>query len=212
MFVKDFMSRDLITASAEERAGPVLQRMREEGLRRLPVLNREGRLVGIVTDRRLLQALTVPTRRGRERPGDQPQSALTVAALMNPHPVTVPPDTPLEVAASIMAEQRIGSLVVMEGERPVGIITETDMFRVFLRLLISEEPGLRVTARAPAFRGILADIATELARAGGYLLSLGTLKEDDSFLVAFKVADVTRADLEDILRELPLEDIDIRKA
>ncbi|MEZ4769077.1 MAG: CBS domain-containing protein [Caldilineales bacterium] len=154
MFVRDFMTHDLITAGVDDPAGATLQRMRDQGLRRMPVLDGEGKLAGMISDRRLLQALAVPTRRGEFRRSVAKPPNLTVGALMNPKVVTTSPDVPLEQAASMMVFNRIGSIVVMEEGAAIGIITETDMFRIFLRLLGGEERGLRVTLRAglPAFR------------------------------------------------------------
>lgn len=211
MFVRDFMTRDLIAASVDDPAGATLQRMRDEGLRRMPVMDAGGKLVGMISDRRLLQALAVPTRRGEFRRSVAKPPDLTVGALMNPKVVTTSPDVPLEQAATMMVYNRIGSIVVMEEGAPVGIITETDMFRIFLRLLGGEERGLRVTLRAPAFRGIQADILTDIARAGGSLISLGNLTDADSVLMAFKVIDLNVEDMEAIMEELPVDDLDIRE-
>ena len=211
MFVRDFMTRDLIAASVADPAGATLQRMRDEGLRRMPVMDAGGKLVGMISDRRLLQALAVPTRRGEFRRSVARPPDLTVGALMNPKVVTTSPDVPLEQAATMMVYNRIGSIVVMEEGAPVGIITETDMFRIFLRLLGGEERGLRVTLRAPAFRGIQADILTDIARAGGSLISLGNLTDADSVLMAFKVIDLNVEDMEAIMEELPVDDLDIRE-
>ena len=211
MFVRDFMTRDLIAASVDDPAGATLQRMRDEGLRRMPVMDAGGKLVGMISDRRLLQALAVPTRRGEFRRSVAKPPDLTVGALMNPKVVTTSPDVPLEQAATMMVYNRIGSIVVMEEGAAVGIITETDMFRIFLRLLGGEERGLRVTLRAPAFRGIQADILTDIARAGGSLISLGNLTDADSVLMAFKVIDLNVEDMEAIMEELPVDDLDIRE-
>lgn len=212
MFVNNFMTRNLIVARADESAGPVLQRMREQGLRRMPVLNDEGELIGMITDRRLLQALAVPVRRGEFRRSVEAPPPLTVGDLMNREVFTTTPFTPLEEAAAQMAFSRVGSLVVMQDGKPVGLITETDMFRIFLRLLIGDERGLRVTVRAPAFAGIQADILTGIARAGGRLISLGNLTDEEGYLLAFKVADMTREDVQAVLAELPVDLIDIREA
>jgi acetoin utilization protein AcuB len=210
MFVRDFMTRQLITAKVDEGAGPVLQRMREEGLRRMPVVDDQGQLVGIITDRRLLRALGVPVRRGAHGRDVSDPPLPVVGELMNRQVLSTSPDALLEEAASVMAEFRIGSLVVVADGDPVGIITETDMFRVFLRLLLDDQPGFRVTVRAPAFRGILADISTGVARAGGNLLSLASLSDEEGLLISLKVADMTEQDLEDVLDELPVEAVDIR--
>lgn len=211
MFVKHFMTKDLIVARVDEEAGPVLQHMRQEGVRRMPVLDADGRLVGLISDRKLLEVLAIPVRRGQTRTTAAP--SLRIGDLMHGALLTTTPDTPLEEAAAIMTRNRISSLLVVNGDGElVGIITESDMFRVFLRMLGSDGPGLRVTLRTPAFRGILADITNGIARAGGNLLTLGNISDEDGFLVAFNVADLTSQDLEDILAELPVDDVDIREA
>ena len=110
-----------------------------------------------------------------------------------------------------MAFHRVGSLIVMEDGKAIGIITETDMFRIFLRLLGGTERGLRVSLRAPSFRGIQADIITDIARAGGNLISLGNLTDDQGIMMAFKVVDMTRQDLEAVLEELPVDDVEIHE-
>jgi len=211
MFVKNFMTREIVTIQAEEKAGPALQLMREQGLRRMPVVSASGEIVGMITDRRLLQALAVPVRRGEFRRSVETPPSLTVGALMASEVFTCTPDMLLEEAAAQMAFQRVGSLVVMEESKPIGIITETDMFRIFLRLLGGSEHGLRVTLRAPSFRGIQADIITDIARAGGNLINLANLTDDQGILMAFKVVDMTKEDLEAVLEELPVEDLDIRE-
>jgi len=211
MFVKNFMTREIITVDAGEKAGSALQLMREQGLRRMPVVNAGGEIVGMITDRRLLQALAVPVRRGEFRRSVETPPSLTVGALMALEVFSTAPDTLIEEAAALMAFQRVGSLVVMEDGKPIGIITETDMFRVFLRLLGGSEHGLRVTLRAPSFRGIQADIITDIARAGGNLINLANLTDDQGILMAFKVVDMTKEDLEAVLEELPVEDLDIRE-
>ena len=211
MLVKNFMTREIVAIQAEEKAGPALQLMRERGLRRMPVLNEDGQLVGVITDRRLLQALAVPVRRGEFRRSVEQPPELTVGALMAPEIFTTTPDTLLEEAAAEMAFHRVGSLIVMEDGKPIGIITETDMFRIFLRLLGGTERGLRVSLRAPSFRGIQADIITDIARAGGNLISLGNLTDDQGIMMAFKVVDMTRQDLEAVLEELPVDDVEIHE-
>lgn len=209
MFVKDFMTRELITVRDDEKAGPALQLLREQGLRRAPVVDTEGRVVGLVSDRRLLEALAVPVRRGQAPPSGGEPPSLIVRDIMTPHVITVPPDMPMETAGVLMATRRVGSLVVVEGDKPVGIITETDMARVSLLLMIGKEHGLRVTMRAPAFPGILADITTALAREGGNIVSLGSMSLEDGMLITLKVANLTRADIEEIVEELPVDEVHI---
>ncbi len=209
MFVRDFMTRDLVTLREDDKAGPALQLLREQGLRRAPVVDEAGRPVGLVSDRRLLEALSVPVRRGQLQPHDKPAPSLLVRDIMTRDVITVPPNMPMETAGVLMATRRVGSLVVVEHEQAVGIITETDMARVSLLLMIGKEPGLRVTMRAPAFPGILADVTTALAREGGNIVSLGSMSLKDGVLITLKVANLTRDDIEEIVEELPVEDVHI---
>ncbi|MFN2169647.1 MAG: CBS domain-containing protein, partial [Anaerolineae bacterium] len=65
MFVKHFMTKDVIVAREDDEAGIVLQRMRHEGVRRMPVLDADGLLVGLISDRKLLEVLAIPVRRGQ---------------------------------------------------------------------------------------------------------------------------------------------------
>lgn len=209
MFVKDFMTRDLITVPGDAKAGPALQLLREQGLRRAPVVNASGAVIGLISDRRLLEALAVPVRRSQQQPAPHSAPSLLVRDLMNPRVVIVPPDMPMETAGGLMAVQRVGSLIVADQERPIGIITETDMARISLLLMIGREHGLRVTLRAPAFPGMLADVTTALARAGGNIISLGSMSLGDDTMITVKVSGLTEDDIAAITEELPVTEVHV---
>lgn len=209
MFVRDFMTRELVALREDDKAGPALQLLREQGLRRAPVLDAAGKVIGLVSDRRLLEALAVPVRRGKSQPSDHPAPSLFVRDIMAPEVIAVPPDMPMEAAGVLMATHRVGSLIVVADGQPVGIITETDMARISLLLMMGQEHGLRVTMRAPAFPGILADVTTALAREGGNIVSLGSMSLEDGVLITLKVANLTRNDIEEIVEELPVDEVHI---
>jgi acetoin utilization protein AcuB len=99
--------------------------------------------------------------------------------------VTVPEDTPLEVAARIMIEKDIGCLPIMHGDKLVGVITETDIFKTFVEILGGGEKVLRVTLRAPDIRGELARLAGLIAMLGGNLHSIASFRGDDPQHVYF---------------------------
>jgi acetoin utilization protein AcuB len=209
MFVKDFMSKDLVSVHADDKAGPALQMLREQGLRRVPVIDSAGEVVGLVSDRRLLEALAVPVRRGQSQSRGAAPPSLIVREIMTSDVITVPLDMPMEEAGVLMATRRVGSLVVVDNGHAVGIITETDMARVSLLLMMGKEHGMRVTMRAPAFPGILADVTSALSRAGGNIVSLGSMSLDDGVLITLKVADLNRGDIEAIVEELPVDEVHI---
>jgi CBS domain-containing protein len=136
--VRDWMTADPITAPPTMTLPDALKLMHERGIRRLPILE-HGRLVGIVT-------------RGDLR-GAQPSQAtslsvfelhylvgrITLDQIMTRNPVTVPDTATIPEAARLMLQHKIAGLPVLRGDRLVGIITESDIFRLVVRTW-DEEP------------------------------------------------------------------------
>jgi acetoin utilization protein AcuB len=143
MRVNDVMSRQVVTIGASESCLDAVARMQRARARHLPVVSREGLLVGIVTDRDLRHLLFSPGR--FEVLGSTPVDVLLdgvkVAEIMSTGLVTVAPDAPLADAARVMREEKVGSLPVLEQGRVVGILTETDMLRQIVRLDAAAAPA-----------------------------------------------------------------------
>ncbi|WP_423224264.1 CBS domain-containing protein [Candidatus Amarolinea aalborgensis] len=204
MYVRNLMSQPVISVTTDMGAGVALQTMREKIIRRLPIVDHEGRLVGIVNDRSLLRLLAEPR---RHRSDPMP----TVGRVMSTPVTTVPPDLPLEEAASLMADKRVGALLVVENEKPVGILTDRDLYRVFFDLLGGRDAGLRVTLRAPANVDILADVAIAISNAGGALRSFGSITHEDESLMVLKVKYINEDELQLLLRDFSVEIESIRQ-
>jgi acetoin utilization protein AcuB len=136
-----------------------------------------------------------------------------VTELMTADVITVTPETPVEEAARIMADKKIGGLPVMDGDRLVGIITETDIFKVFLEMLGARDKGFRLTVRFPERKGEIARITTAIARLGGNLLALGSYfgEDPETGIVTVKVEDVPAKTLVAAMEELDLEILDARE-
>jgi acetoin utilization protein AcuB len=97
------------------------------------------------------------------------------------HPVfAVNDDCSIANAASFMIEHQISCLPVMHGDELIGIITETDIFKTLVEVLGGGEPGLRVDLAVTDKRGVLADITSALASAGGNIVSLTTFHGEDA--------------------------------
>ena len=135
MLIKDRMTRSPITAPPEMPMQEALKLMRERGIRRLPVVDKKGKLVGIVSDRDLLHASPSDATSLSVWELNYLLSKVTLKELMTTPVITVTPETPVQEAARIMAEMKIGGLPVVEAGKVIGIITETDLFRVLLELL-----------------------------------------------------------------------------
>ena len=123
MLVRNRMSRPAVTVRQDADFQKALALMQEKQLRRLPVVDDDGRLVGIVVERDLLVAAMRYL-----------QSRVEVGDVMTRDVVTVGPDTDLNEVARTMLERRIGGLPVLEHGRLVGMITESDIFKRFVEL------------------------------------------------------------------------------
>jgi acetoin utilization protein AcuB len=213
MLIRDRMSRNPYTIPAETPVDEALKRMREFHVRRFPVVNKAGKLVGIVAERDLLYASPSPATSLSIHELHYLLSKLTVAEVMTKDVVTVTEDTPVEDAAKMMTDRKIGSLPVVRDGQLVGIVTETDLFKLFLELLGARQKGVRLTMLLPDAKGTLAKVTAAIAQQGGNIIALGTfLGEDPSnFLAAIKVADVPKVALVDALRPLAIEMVDVRE-
>jgi CBS domain-containing protein len=109
--------------------------MRTRRIRHLPVVDRGGRLVGIVTDRDLRQVVFDPALRARAGGLAEALQTMTVRDVMTWAVLTVRADTPLREAARIMREQKIGALPVVQAGKVVGVISEIDVLNAFARAL-----------------------------------------------------------------------------
>ena len=212
MLVHERMSKQPITITEDTPINEAIKLMRDEKVRRLPVLNDEGELVGIVSEKDLLYVSPSPATSLSIYELQYLISKITVGQIMTTDVITVSEYTPLEEAARIMADNKIGGLPVMRNGKLVGIITESDLFRTFLEMLGAREMGVRLSMLVPEQPGILADITCAIADMGGNIISLSTFLGEDptNRLITLKVADVPEDKLVAEMKALALEIVDSR--
>jgi acetoin utilization protein AcuB len=194
MLVKDRMTSDPVTITTDTSLKDALELVRSKPFRHLPVLDENDRLVGIVTEKSLVYASPIPTTTLSVFEVDYILSRTKVGQVIQGAVVTVGPDLPIEEAARVMIDHRIGCLPVVEDEKLVGIISDTDIFRVFVEGLGGGHPSLRITAVVPEKVGSLARIASRVAALGGNIHSLGIFWGDqpEDRVVAFRLEGVDR--------------------
>jgi acetoin utilization protein AcuB len=129
--VRDRMTRPIATIHPEIPVAAAADLMRTRLLRHLPVIDRRGRLVGIVTDRDLRQVVFRPAVRDRLRNVGELLRTLTVSDIMTREVTIVKPGARIDEASRLMHKHKFGALPVVERGRVVGIITETDILTVF---------------------------------------------------------------------------------
>ncbi len=213
MLVKERMTHHPITIRPEVSLHDALRIMREEKVRRLPVLDKDDKLVGIVLEKDLLYASPSPATSLSVYEMNYLVAKIKVADLMSRNVITVTEDCPLEEAARIMVDNSIGGLPVMRGDRLVGLITESDLFKTFLELLGARAWGLRVTIKVDEGRGVLAKLTAGLSQRSANIVALGTFWGDDptNREIVLKVQGIKRAEMEQIISSLDAELIDIRE-
>ncbi len=211
MLVGERMSKPVITISPEMPIPEALNLMKKEHIRRTPVV-KDGKLVGIVSDIDLLNASPSPVTTLSIWEMNYLLSKITVAEVMSKNVMTVIEDTPLEQAARIMADNKIGGLPVMRAGDVVGIITETDLFKIFLELLGAREIGVRVTAIIEDKPGQLAKITQAIASRQGNFIAFGLIAGDtpSDKMLTFKVQGLTQDEVRESIGSLVKKFVDIR--
>lgn len=181
MLVGDRMIRDVVTVSDDATVAEALRLMDQRGVNRLPVLDREGQLTGIVSDMDLRIAEAAGGLAGRVR------------LIMTKRLVTIGEYCPLEKAAVLMRQKGVGGLPVVRGKQLVGIITDGDIFDVFAQLLGVGSPGIRLTVELPSTRSAISLLA-ELANRGADIVGLGTTVDAGRRVLAVKASGITAGD------------------
>ncbi|MBN1647578.1 MAG: CBS domain-containing protein [Spirochaetales bacterium] len=153
--------------------------MRREKIHRLPIVNEKKKLVGIVSEKDLLYVAPSPATTLNVYEVSNLLSNLKVEDIMSGNVISVDEDTPIEEAARMMTDNNIGGLPVVRDERIIGIITESDIFKLFIEIFGSRQRGWRVSALIPETQGELARLGAAIAEAGGNIISLGTFLGED---------------------------------
>ncbi len=211
MLVGERMSAPVITVEPKTTISEALMLFREKRIRRAPVIAHH-RLVGIVAERDLLFASPSPVSSLSVWELNYLLSKLTVDEVMTREVITVSEDTPIEEAARIMADKRVGGLPVMRGHEVVGIITETDLFKILLELMSVREHGVRVTALLDDHPGMLARLSNAVFQANGNFISFGQFdKEDGARLITFKVSGLNLDQVQQAIAPVVKQVFDIRE-
>jgi acetoin utilization protein AcuB len=168
MQVSMWMSEKPYCVTPEHRLDAVAAAMQQGSFRQAPVVDGEGRLIGIVTDRDL-----------REHKGYL--AATKVSAAMIEPALAVGPEDPIEHAAQLLLERKIGALPVVDRERRViGIVTTSDMLRGFFHGIGGGQGAERIDLQFSAPGQGFAEAVRTIEAAGGIVLGLGTFEAGDN--------------------------------
>jgi len=162
MKVRRWMTEAVQTIHPDDLLETATEKMKQGHFRRMPVVDQNGTLVGILSERD-----------AREHHGYLPVTRVNAA--MTEQPITIAPDAPIDTAAALLLEHKIGGLPVVSDGNLIGIITETDLLSGFLQGLGGgQQTSTRIDFEFTSEKQTFADAVLAVEKAGGTILGLGT--------------------------------------
>lgn len=201
MFVKDSMSTNPITITPATPILEALSIMKKNKIRQLPVAE-NNKLAGLVTERELLTVSPSPASTLSIYEMNYLLSKMVVKDVMVRNPVTVGPSTTIEEAALMMRENKLGSLLVTEGGKLLGIITQTDVFDQLISIFGLRKAGSRIVVETEDKVGVLADIVDEVRNLGLNLLGVAINdKSDQKVQIMIRISTANPQELVEKLKQ-----------
>lgn len=204
MLVRDWMSTKLITIDENESITKAMGIIKDHKIRRLPVV-KDDKLIGMVTDRDLKEATPskVSTLDIHELYGVL--SKIKVKDIMSKSLITIGPDESVEKAAVIMLENKISGLPVVQKDALVGVITQTDVFRVLTGITGIYRGGIKIALELPEVPGTTQSAVNIIRSHGGRIISVLTshdISDEEHRQVFVRTVDVEGEKLDQLLQEL----------
>jgi len=178
MRVRDFMSTNVVSVDEKTLIDDARKIMEAHKIRRLPVM-KKNKLVGLVTKHMLLEAAPSPATSLSIHEVHYLLAKTTVKEIMVKNPDTISPDMPAEEALQLGQEKGYGAFPVMENNRLVGMVTESDIVRMMTRVLGVKEKGKRIDIRSSNEFGNMKKIMEILDKHKTVLLSMMTLPPEE---------------------------------
>ncbi len=213
MLVKDRMTSPVLTITPDVSIQDALASMRNDKVRRYPVLDKHGKMIGIVTESDLLNAKPSEATTLSMWEISTLLSKITVERVMTEDVITTTEDCPIEEAARVMSDNHISALPVMRGKSLVGMITETDIFHILLELMGARTPGVRLSVEVLNKPGKLHEISGVIQKLGGDLLGMAAImgSRAETRHLTLKVVGVQPDVLQKAIEPLVEKITDIRK-
>jgi acetoin utilization protein AcuB len=194
-FLRERIQRNPLTITPDASFFEARSLIHEKGVRHLPVVDKHGRLVGIVTDRDIREAAPSDATLLSVQELNFLLGKLKVSAFMTPRNklITITPDAVIEEAVQLMHDHKIGCLPVLEGEKLYGIFTETDALDHFVDIFGLKQKGTRLTLALEDKPGMLLEVLQVFKKHNVNVISIIT----PSFMVEGKRIAAIRIKTED---------------
>ena len=198
MLIRDWMTKDAITVTVDTSMMKASKLLKEKNIRRLPVVNDQGTIIGIVTDRDIKEASPSKATTLDVHELYYLLSEIKIKDIMTKNPFCVNVNGTVEKAAVVMREKKVEGLpVVDDDDKVVGIITETDIFNVMIEITGVYHGGLQMGFNLPNTPGSLKEVLNDLrsfkARIISILTSYGK-DEKDTRQVYIRIDDMDKSE------------------
>jgi len=203
MLVRDWMTVNVMSLGVNSSVLDAAEILREKNIRQFPVIDRNGILVGIVSDRDIRDALP-----SKFIPGDAATGkggglyTLTASDIMTFDPITVTSDTAMSEVVEILVKHKIGGLPVVVGGKIKGIITQADVLRFICTASGSMQGGTQFGIRLGARFGSLADLLCDIKEMGLVFTSVFTANDAGSRNAYIRVEDLGDKSVEEAVEIL----------
>ena len=211
MTVSKNMTINPVTTTPDMGVFEAFELMKSEGVQRLPVLDGDGNLVGIISEKNITSAAADKEVSIVEF--TLLLSKIKVGDVMTKEVITVSVDDPVEMAARKMSDNDISILPVVDNNgKLVGVVSRSDLFRLLLELFGTRHYGIRVTFRIKDQKGVIAKLAIALEKIGANIVSIGNLDSDQGYsTIIMKINGVEESLIKDALTPLVDGNLDIRE-
>jgi acetoin utilization protein AcuB len=188
MLVRKKMKKDLITITKDERMTTAKKILKEKNIRHLPVVDGK-RLIGLVSNMDIRKAEASPATSLEIRELHYLLDKLTVGEIMTRNVITISPDISVEEATTLLHDNKIGCLPVVEDGNLVGILTENDVMEILIEVMGMKEKGSRLEILVEDKPGALADVTRLIKEHNVNIISVVTDVADEpgKRLIVFKL-------------------------
>lgn len=211
MIIADRMKKNPATATPDMSISEASAKMKAEKVHRLPVLDDDRHLVGVISEKDILLAAPSPASTLSTYEINYLLSKLKVKNIMSRNPVTITRETTIEEAVRLMVENDLSCLPIMDNGYLSGIVSKSDLFKILLEMLGAKHKGIRVEALVEDGVGVVAGLSDKFTAAGINIISLGTLEGPDASLrvLTFKLENGTEKQVREIMAPVS-KSLDIR--
>ena len=206
MLIREWMTRDVITVTPDTSMMKASKILKEKNIRRLPVVDESGKMVGIITDRDIKEASPSKATTLDVHELYYLLSEIKIKDIMTKNPFCVNESGTVEKAAVVMREKKVEGLpVVDDDDKVVGIITETDIFNVMIDITGVYQGGVQLGFKLPNTPGSLKDVLSDLRASKARIISILTSYDQggpDTRHVYIRIADMDKSEENQLKKSL----------